>query len=444
MTTQVKKINRLNLFLFGALLFTSLTLITSCSKPNDHPHDKNPSSYGYYVVDKWMSMQIRLMRNATGIPNHAFSRHFAYSGIAAFVSLRPGLTAYNQHFNNKWNGLSGLPESKQSRFYYYPQNVNAALARINKLMFPNASEADKAAIDSLQTALQEEFRLYSSEERLAESNAYGIAVANAVFTWSESDGYKQANAPYTIPVGPGLWKPIPPANAAPITPYWGNNRTVVNGSTRNCLAPAPIAYSTDPQSPFYQMVKQVYDVSQNLTEDQKAMAIFWRDIPGVTSPGHWVSILQQVIRKKNSSLDKATLAYALTGAGVNDALITCFKSKYTYNLVRPVTYIREVMGIEGWSPYIGTPAHPEYVSAHSALSVAAGVVMDKLFGDFQTFTDHTYDYLGLAPRTYHHRHINIGVEAGLSRLYAGIHYQQSIVAGIVQGKQVAENIFSNP
>lgn len=65
MTTQVKKINRLNLFLFGALLLTSLTLITSCSKPNDHPHDKTPSSYGYYVVDKWTSMQIRLMGNAT-------------------------------------------------------------------------------------------------------------------------------------------------------------------------------------------------------------------------------------------------------------------------------------------------------------------------------------------------------------------------------------------
>ncbi len=65
MTTQVKKINRINLFFFGAFLLTSLTLITSCSKPDNHPHDKSPSSYGYYVVDKWMTMQIRLMRNAT-------------------------------------------------------------------------------------------------------------------------------------------------------------------------------------------------------------------------------------------------------------------------------------------------------------------------------------------------------------------------------------------
>lgn len=436
----MKKNNLFNLIL-SLFILTSTLLVASCSKPHDHPQEKGPSAFGPQVVDKWMTVQLKLMRNATGIPNHAFSRHFTYSGIAAFVSLSPGLTHSGRSWNDKWNGLAGLPASRHSRYYYYPANANAALAGINRLMFPNASAVDKALIDSLENALNLEFHAFASEQVLTESAEYGHKVANAVYAWSETDGYKQASDPYVVPVGAGLWKPTPPANAAPLTPYWGNNRTVIKGSTANTTAPLPVAYSEETNSPFYQMVKEVYDASKNLTEDQKAMAIFWRDVPGTTSPGHWLSILQQVVRNRNCSLEKAALAYALTGAGVNDALITCFKAKYTYNLVRPVTYIREVMGVEGWNPYLGTPAHPEYASAHAALSVAAGVIMDKLFGQFHSFTDHTYDYLGLAPRTYSLFYRNIGVEAGQSRLYAGIHYQPSIVAGYMQGQKVADNIF---
>jgi hypothetical protein len=67
--------------------------------------------------------------------------------------------------------------------------------------------------------------------------------------------------------------------------------------------------------------------------------------------------------------------------------------------------------------------------------------MQKIFGNIGSFTDHTYDYLGFAPRTYA-SFSAIGEEAAQSRLYAGIHYQPTIDAGIVQGKKIMENIFS--
>jgi len=53
-----------------------------------------------------MTLQIRLMKNATGVPNQGFGRHFAYSGVAALESLAPGLPA--NYWDNKWNGLTGL------------------------------------------------------------------------------------------------------------------------------------------------------------------------------------------------------------------------------------------------------------------------------------------------------------------------------------------------
>jgi len=389
-----------------------------------------------------MTLQIRLMRNATGIPNQAFSRPFAYSGIAALESIAPALNPIDG-FQHKWNGLSGLPASQHPVTYYYPANVNAALASINRSLFPNASAADKLGIDSLENALNSEFLATQSFLLIELSSEFGKRVATAVFNWSESDGYKNAGSAYTPPSAPGLWIPTAPAFANAASPYWGNNRTVIINSTINSQPGMPIAYSTDPESDFYQMVKEVYDVSQNLSADQKAMALFWRDVPGVTSPGHWLSILQQTIHQTNTSLEKAALAYALTGSAINDALISCWQTKYHYNLVRPITYIRNVMGHGSWNSFITTPAHPEYCSAHASLSAAAAESMQQIFGDVGSFTDHTYDYLGFAARTYP-SFIAMGEEASISRLYAGIHYKPSIEAGLKQGKIVADNIFNNP
>ena len=426
---------------FLAFAFAAI-LLNACNKPGViENRSHQPSSYSSEVLDKWMTLQIRLMRNPTGIANQAFSRHYAYAGIAALESLAPGLPAHHK-WSQKWNGLSGLPAAGHGKTYYYPANVNAALAAINRSLFPGASIVDKQAIDSLELALNQEFLSTESASLIASSNAFGKAVAQAVYQWSETDGYKLANAPYTPPAGPGLWKPTPPAMASAATPYWGNNRTIIIGSTINALPPAPLPYSTHPSSGFYQMVKKVYDASTSLTDDQKAMAIFWRDVPGTTTPGHWLSIVQQVVKQTNTALDKAALAYAVSGAAINDALISCFQSKYQYNLVRPVTYIREVMGHTGWNSFIGTPAHPEYASAHASLSIAAATSLEKIFGNIGSFTDHTYDYLNLAPRTFSSIR-SIGEEAAQSRLYGGIHYQQTIDASLVQGEKVTGNIFSN-
>lgn len=429
-----------------ALIAASVLLVlSSCKKDQDFstpeqngaPKVEVTAEHTSEVLTKWMGMQIRLMKNTAG-PNHGFSRHMAYSGIAAVEALKPG-NGIDAAWSSKWNGLTGLPNSETSKKYFLPENVNAAMASMNRLMFPTANATDKAAIDSLENALYAEFLTVEKESKLNQSADFGKAVATAVFNWAETDGYKGANAPYTVPVGVGLWKPTPPAFAAPATPFWGNNRPVIAGSTNNARVPAPPAYNANPGSAFHTQANYVYLMSLSLTDAQKATALFWRDVPGVTSPGHWLSIVKQTVEKTNSSLEKAALAYALTGSAVNDALIVCFKDKYTHNVVRPVTYIRDVMGHTEWNTVLGTPAHPEYPSAHSSLSGAAGEVMHQLFGNL-TITDHTYDYLGMQPRTYT-TFTQIGDEAGESRVIAGIHYLFSVNNGVNQGKNVGKNIF---
>ena len=99
------------------------------------------------------------------------------------------------------------------------------------------------------------------------------------------------------------------------------------------------------------------------------------------------------------------------------------------------------MGYTTWAPTLTTPAHPEYSSAHAVLSAATSDAFTVLFGNIGSFTDHTYDYLGYAPRTFTSFRA-IGEDAGNSRLYAGIHYQPSINTGLEQGRKVAANIFA--
>ncbi|HEY0676894.1 MAG TPA: vanadium-dependent haloperoxidase [Chitinophagaceae bacterium] len=418
----------------------ALFLLSSCKKDEDIVSNGNhPAAHTSDVVDKWLNMQLRLMRNSTGIPNHALSRQYAYSGIAAFESLAPGLQS-DRVWSHKWNGLTGLPTAEPSDKYYFPANVNAALAAMNKSMFPNATSADKAAIDSLEAALNNDFLSSKDQELINRSSAFGKAVAAAVYNWSETDGYKNAGGAYTPPVGPGLWTPTPPANANALTPYWGNNRPVIAGSTNDTRPVAPIAYSTQPGSLFHNMVKEVYDISLNLTDDQKAMAIFWRDVPGVSSPGHWLSILKQVLQKTRTRLDKAVVAYAITGAAINDGIISCWEAKYHYNLLRPITYIRSNLDHNMWNSHITTPPHPEYPSGHAVLSGAAASAFEILFGNVGPITDHTYDYMGLPSRTYD-SFSAIGKEAGQSRVYGGIHFQETIDVSLLQGKKITANIF---
>jgi hypothetical protein len=193
MTTYFK----MKVFLSALFAFFFLA---SCNKPNEFKNNNHARSYSSEVLDKWMTLQLRLMRNATGVPNHGFSRHYAYSGVAALEALRPGLLG-NDKWSEKWNGLNGLPQAGKARDYYYPANVNAALASMNRAFFPNASVADKAAIDSLEVTLYAAFATTQSQQVLQTSSDFGKAVATAVFTWADTDGYKNASNPYTVPVG---------------------------------------------------------------------------------------------------------------------------------------------------------------------------------------------------------------------------------------------------
>jgi hypothetical protein len=402
------------------------------------------SSYSSEVLDQWMAMQIKLMSSTIASFNGPFVRIYSYSSIAAYQAVAPGILTNSSYWFSaeRLNQIPDLPKADKNKKYHWPTSLNAALAFMNRAMFPSTNSYNKAGIDSLENLLNKTFSKEADAAAIERSAAFGKQVAQIIYNWSETDGYRFANNPYIAPNGPGKWEPTPPNFAKAVTPYWGNLRTIVKSSIDNTQPLPPPSYSEDTASDFYKMINEVYIVDQTLTAEQKNIALFWRDInPGITAPGHWLNILRQVFQKEKATtkLDKAVFTFALTGISLNDAWISCWKTRYIYNLVRPVTYIRKVIGHNDWLPFLVTPPHPEYTSGFAAMAGAITEALTAVYGSHYSITDHTYDYLGMAPRTYN-SFSAMAEEAGDSKFYAGIHYKVSVDMGLWQGREVAKNI----
>jgi hypothetical protein len=184
----------------------------------------------------------------------------------------------------------------------------------------------------------------------------------------------------------------------------------------------------------------VYDISQTLTPEQTATALYYRDNPGFGG-GHYLSIVKQVLEQENLQLDSTAIVFAKASIAIIDAGIGCWKTKYTYNLERPITYIRNILGHATWSPLFPTPNFPEWTSGHAAIAGAVAETLTGFFGNNYHLTNHTYDYLGMAPRTYTSFY-RMAQDISDSRVYAGIHYSKSCAEGTVQGIKIAQNINS--
>jgi len=431
-------------FLLYFLIISVITSLQSFKKSTPAVNGTDASSYSSDVLNKWMEIQIKLMSTTIANFNGPFVRVYAYTGLAAYESILPGIQKNSSYLFSETvlNQIPNLPGIEQDKKYHWPCSVNAAMAYMNRAMFPITSPANKTAIDSLEIQLKKEYSKDVDAATIERSSNFGKLVAQTIFEWAETDGYRHASDPYMPPGGKGKWVPTPPNYVKASTPYWGGLRTMITGSIDNTQPSPPPSYSEDTASTFYKMIKQVYDVDEKMTSQQKDIVLFWRDInPGLTAPGHWLNILRQVFEKdrKKIGLDKAAFAYALTGVALNDSWISCWKTRYEYNLLRPVTFIRNVMGHSEWLPMLSTPPHPEYTSGFATMAGAVCEALTGVFGNNYKITDHSYDYLGMNSRSYNSFY-EMAEEAGNSKFYGGIHYKLSVDVGLEQGKAVAKNI----
>ena len=432
-------------------------IATGAKPSNQHGHLQQTKTFSSDVVVRWLNMQLDMLRVplAAGATSQAANRAMAYCGIAAYESVVPGMPAY-QTLAGQLNGFPEMPSAEPGKGYHWAASANAALAEMNRRLFPGASAPNRAQIDHLENTLHANYATETDAATLELSVAFGKEVAARVFVWAAADGSANVNSPY-IPlpqfVGAGSWvqalaggNPFvttPPNNPQPTNPYAHQLRLITPDVTIGTALEPPPPYSADHSSPFFAMVKDVYDKSQALTPAQIAMALYHRDAPGYPGGGHFVAILSQVLVKAGSMLDVAALAYVKTGIASFDATTICFVNKYTYNLERPISYIRRVMGQTGWNALFNTPGHPEFPSAHAVNSAAIATALTDVLGDNFQFTLNTYSYLtpSLPDRSYNSFH-EMAKEMSDSRVLGGIHYQASCDKGLWLGNKVGQNILT--
>lgn len=394
------------------------------------------------VATGWYDLQLHMTIKANPPINPILlSRAWGYIGIGLYESVRPGINNAVS-LSQKLYQMPPMPSKENHNGYSWEVSANAAMAKLITYFYPAAVvSANQQRIDSLEAVHNDSFRPNAESAVFSRSQAFGRAIADAVIAWSKTDNSNLSNAGYVPPVFPGAWEPTPPAQANGICPYFGNTRPFLVQNLETVVPPFVLAYSEDPASDFYKMEKAMCDLSQSLTQDQKNIALYWNDVGvgvGYTPPGHSVAILTQILKQKKSDLGKTAIAYAKTGIALNDAAIVGFRSKYKYNMLRPVTYIKKFIDPQ-WTPLIGTPPHPEYPAAHAFLTQAFMKTMTGIFGENFSFTDHTHGAKYGGPRTFSSFDA-AAEECGVSRNYGGIHYPPSIDAGLQLGKQIGQQV----
>jgi hypothetical protein len=282
--------------------------------------------------------------------------------------------------------------------------------------------------------------------------ALGRDCARAILKERRHDG-STAQVPYTVGSGPGVWQPTPPAfSTSPLLPQWPDVEPfgVPKGDTFR--PPGPPALGSAAYTASFDEVKSLGSAnSTTRTADQTQIAKFWADGAGTaTPPGHWNQISADVGTARHNTLAQNARMFALLDVALADAGICCWDSKYEFNFWRPVTAIRAAdtdgnpatSPDPGWTPLLGTPPFPSYVSGHSTFSAAAATVLAGFFGTDNIHFTTGDDTLPGVTRSFD-SFSAAAAEAGQSRIYGGIHYQFDNQDGLALGRKVGSYVFSH-
>ncbi len=306
--------------------------------------------------------------------------------------------------------------------------------------------AQKATFD---TALAASLAAVPDGAAQDEGVQLGQEVAQDILTWRSTDG-SATTVPYTPGTAPGQWRPTPPANAAALLPQWPSVTPFAMTSGSQFRPAGPPTLTSAQYAADLNQVESLGRVdSTTRTADQTQIALFWADGASTfTPPGHWNQIAQDASLKLGLSLAENARLFALLNIAEADAGIVSWDAKFTYNFWRPITAIQNAdqdgnaatTADPTWTPLIATPPFPTYTSGHSTFSGAAAAVLTAVVGDVP-FTDHG-DPLQQYTRSFTSFN-QAADEAGMSRIYGGIHYMTDNLDGLASGRQLGSYVVQN-
>lgn len=449
----------------------ALCFATSCGRV---PEPLDARILSVYVRSWYGTIRVERLSPPVASRIAAYSATALYAGMAAVRKDLPSLEGV-------LNGIPALPRA--DRPTDYDETITAVEAERVALdsLLAEALPTTRTALARLADSLVASRAAAGVSDAVRDSSsALGRRIGLLIVGWSRSDGFDGTRGrAYRAPTGPGLWlndapgntytsqslsgasefvaldnpanllkagdasdralvlsrpkrsglRMLPASNIAGATePYWSEVRPFVLKQWNSCRVPDAPKYSTEPASDLYVNAKMVRETRASLTAEQRTIALYWADNAGEsgTPVGHWLSIAGQLIGERKMPSGEAARMVLATAVSQADAFIAAWGYKYQSNLLRPRTYIRRVFD-PAWEPLIPTPPFPEHPAGHSTQSAAAAATIASFVGE-TPFEDSTSISIGHAARRFPTIRAAAD-EAGVSRIYGGIHFPSGDLAG---------------
>ena len=187
------------------------------------------------------------------------------------------------------------------------------------------------------------------------------------------------------------------------------------------------------------------------TADQTETAFFWFEPFAI-----WNDIAATVLEREQASPWQAARVLALMNFALMDSGIACFEAKYQFRFWRPYTAIRraaedgndETDADPDWLPLLWTPPGqpllflippiPDYPSAAAMTSAAAAEVLTRRLGSSVPFAVTSVTLKGATRRFKSFSHA--AREAGMSRVFGGIHFVHAVEDGWAAGESIGRDI----
>jgi hypothetical protein len=389
-----------------------------------------PFAQGNVVLD-WNAVLLKAIQRDRTAPPMA-SRNLAIVQTAVFDAINGLTQTYQNYAVTEATPLVASPVAAAA----------AAAYRVLATLYPNQ-------IDSFNVALNTSLAAIPDGEAETKGIAFGDRVATTLLGLRSLDGSEQT-VTYTPGTDPGDWQPTAP-NTKALLPHWGTVKPFALTSGTQFRGDGPPALSsTDYAAEFYQVKELGSKTSLSRTAEQTEIAKFWADGAGTyTPPGHWNQIAGEIAAARNLSLVDQAHLFALLNIALADAGIAAWDAKYHYDFWRPVTAIRQgnndgnifTIADPSWEPLLETPPFPEYVSGHSTYSGAADAILTAILGKDVKFQAGSWGLPGVA-RSFN-SFTQAAEEAGMSRIYGGIHFHSANVEGLATGRSVGGYALQN-
>jgi hypothetical protein len=321
----------------------------------------------------------------------------------------------------------------------------AAAVQAAYITLVNLYPAQKAKFDQQRAASLA--AITDSNDAVQQGLSWGQYVAVQIWSWRSQDGFSDAPPPYLGGMQPGQWRPTPPAFAPGLVPQLATTTPWVIRSPSQFRPEGPVAMTSDQYTADYNEVSRMGSATNSArTADQTAFANFWQV---GNPPDYWDPVVTSLAAQHHFSMLRTARLLALVNLAMADAAIGCWDAKYTYSSWRPITAIQlgDTDGNDAtapdsaWSPLIVTPPFPEYPSAHSCVSGAAGRILSASFGEETSFNVVSNAMPGVT-RGFHSFSAALE-EVQNARVFGGIHFRTACVDGTALGIAVGDYVMSH-